>query len=83
VAFRETDGHRLFGSPPQRWPAIVFWPRATGGGGGRLVPAAELGFVGLEGDARLIVVADPARGARVLAVWEEGRRCRIYDRSGP
>ena len=83
IAFRETDGHRLFGSPPQRWPAVVFWPRAAGGGGGRVVPAAELGFVGLEGDARMIVVTDPARGVRVLAVWEEGRRCRVYDRSGP
>ena len=82
VAFRETDGHRLFGSPPQRWPAVVFWPDATGDGG-RVAPATELGFVGLEGDARLIVVTDPARGARVLAVWNEGRRCRIYGPSEP
>lgn len=82
ITFKETDGHRIFGSPGQEWPAVVFRPDTTGIGGS-VVPSADLGFPGLSGEAELVVVTDPGGRTRVLALWTEGRRCRIYGRADP
>jgi hypothetical protein len=77
ITFKETDGHRIFGSPAQRWPAIVYWPSGTGRGG-KCLPAADLGFAGLAGDAELVVTGESPLSAQILAVWSEGGRCSIY-----
>ena len=81
ITFKETDGHRIFGSPAQRWPAMVYWPSATGSGG-HCVPAADLGFVDLTGEAELVITGKSPRSVQVLAVWREGRRCSIYSAAG-
>jgi hypothetical protein len=81
VTFKETDGHRIFGSPGQEWPAVVYWP-GTSGSSGRLVPASQLGFTGLYGEAELVVVSAPNGGIRVLAFRKDDRRCQIYGWSG-
>ncbi|MBM3849182.1 MAG: VCBS repeat-containing protein [Verrucomicrobia bacterium] len=80
ITFKETDGHRTFGSPPQSWPALVFWPGSTGGTG-KVSSAEGLGFSGLIGDAQLIVAGETVQPFQVLAVWTDGRRCSVYRRS--
>ena len=77
ITFKETDGHRTFGAPPQSWPALVYWPGSTGGIG-KVTSAEALGLSGLIGDAQLIVVGEPIQPFQVLAVWKNGRRCSVY-----
>lgn len=77
ITFKETEGHRTFGSPPQSWPALVFWP-GSAGGTGKVSRAEGLGFSGLIGDAQLIVVDETVQPFQVLAVWKDGRRCSVY-----
>lgn len=77
ISFNESDGHRVFGGPPQRWPAVVFWPDKTDDGG-RVSLASELGFSDLVGDTQFILVGDQPGRSRVLAIWKDDRRCRIY-----
>ncbi len=81
ITFKETEGHRTFGSPPQSWPALVFWP-GSNGGTGKVASAEGLGFSGLIGDAQLIVVGETVQPFQVLAVWKDGRRCSIYRLAG-
>ncbi len=81
ITFKETEGHRTFGSPPQSWPALVYWPGAIGGIG-KVTSAETLGFDGLIGDAQLIVVGETVQPFQVLAVWKEGRRCSVYGLAG-
>jgi hypothetical protein len=81
ITFKETDGHRTFGAPPQSWPALVYWPGSTGGTG-KVTSAEELGFSGLMGDAQLIVVGEAIQPFQVLAVWKDGRRCSVYGLAG-
>ena len=81
ITFKETEGHRTFGSPPQSWPALVYWPGAIGGIG-KVTSAETLGFDGLIGDAQLIVVGEAIQPFQMLAVWKEGRRCSVYGLAG-
>lgn len=81
ITFKETDGHRTFGSPPQSWPALVYWPSSTGGIG-KVTSAEGLGFSGLIGDAQLVVVGETIQPFQVLAVWKDGRRCSVYGLAG-
>ena len=81
ITFKETDGHRIFGSPGQQWTAAVFWPGKIGMPV-RVVPASQLGFTGLSGEAELRVEKASDSGVRVFAFWKDGRRCRVYGWTG-
>lgn len=79
VTFEETEGHRSYPSPRQKWPAMLYWPDHPKN---PCLPASALGFLGLHGAAQIVAVEVPgSRGFHYLALWKNGRSFAVYEQS--